>query len=332
MTASATDHPRLLICESAGFSAVALQKLRTCFDVELADLDRHGLLAAIREADAAWVKLRHRIDTEVLAAAQRLRCLVTNTTGLNHLDLQEAERRGIQVLSLRGETEFLKQVRATAELTVALLLALIRKLPQACAHVAQGGWNRDLFKGHELYGRTAGIVGYGRLGRIVAHTLLALGMRVLACSPNLDPHSVEPGVEPSSLDELLPQCDAVLLHANLTPENRGFFGEPQFAAMRPRSWFVNTARGELVDELALLDALESGRLAGAALDVLCDERAVGMPDHPLVRYATSHDTLLLTPHIGGNTYESSEKTEIFLANRLVEWWPEIHHSTVGQST
>ena len=118
--------------------------------------------------NALWVRLRNRIDREVFDAAPRVRFVITNTTGLNHIDQEEADRRGVRVISLRGESEFLKDVRATAEHTVGLLLALMRRIPAARDHVRRGGWNRDLFRGNELYGKTAGIVGYGRLGRLVA--------------------------------------------------------------------------------------------------------------------------------------------------------------------
>jgi D-3-phosphoglycerate dehydrogenase len=242
--------------------------------------------------------------------------IVTPTTGLNHIDLTEAEHRGVQVLSLRGETEFLEDVRATAEHTLALTLSLLRHVPEALSHVRGGGWNRDLFKGRELCGKTVGIVGYGRLGRIVARYLSAVGMHLLATDPNIEKSSVEPNVRLVPLTELLQQSDLVTLHVNLCDETREFFGKTHFALMKQGAWFINTSRGELVDEEALLDALRSGRLTGAALDVLCDERSHGMDSHPLVVYARGHDNLIITPHIGGYTTESIRKTECFLADRL----------------
>lgn len=309
---------KLLIAESDRFSPAAVARLRKEFVVETADLDRSALLERVGNFDALWVRLRNRIDGEIFAAAPGLKYVITNTTGLNHIDLDEAERRGVRVLSLRGETDFLKDVRATAEHTVGLLLALVRRTPAAHAHVCAGGWNRDPFRGNELFGKTAGIVGYGRLGRIVARYLLAFDMRVLATGPHLSQGDVEFGIERMTFDELLASSDVVSLHANLTAESRGCFGGPQFAAMKRGSWLINTARGELVDEAALLDALQSGHLAGAAVDVLCDEQSGGMGDQPLVRYAREHDNLILTPHIGGNTVESLEKTELFLADKLIE--------------
>lgn len=307
---------RIIVSESSGFSARAAETLGRAGQLVLADLDRNGLLAAVGEADVLWVRLRNRIDTEVLTAARRLKVIVTATTGLNHIDLEEARRRGIRVLSLQGETAFLRDIRATAEHTLALMLALLRHVPGATAHVREGGWNRDVFKGRELHGMTVGIVGYGRLGRILARYLKALGTRVLAADPHTDSKTVEPGVTLVALPQLLQGADLVTLHVNLSDETQGLFGREQFALMKQGAWFINTARGELVDETALLDALHSGHLAGAALDVLCHEHCEGMPAHPLVACARAHDHLLITPHIGGCTFESMEKTELFLAKRL----------------
>jgi D-3-phosphoglycerate dehydrogenase / 2-oxoglutarate reductase len=307
---------RILISESGGFSSEAAELLSGVGEVFLADLDRRGLLAAVKEADVLWVRLRNRIDAEVLSVARRLKVIVTPTTGLNHIDLQRAERLGIRVLSLRGESDFLRDIRATAEHTLGLILALLRKIPRATAHVQGGGWNRDLFKGRELHGKTVGIVGYGRLGRLVARYLRAFDTHVLAADPLIAGRAVEAGVTLVALSQLLREADLVSLHVNLGDETRGFFGSEQFSVMKPGSWFINTARGELVDEAALLAALESGQLAGAALDVMCDEDSRGMQAHPLVAYAREHDHLMITPHIGGCTVESMEKTELFLAETL----------------
>lgn len=311
------SRPKLLVAESVGFSCAALARLREAMVVVDANLDRPGLLGAVRDADVLWVRLRHRIDREVFDAAPNLTAVVTNTTGLNHIDLEEAQRRFIRVISLRGEADFLKEIRATAELTVGIALALLRRIPDAHAHVLAGGWDRDVFKGNELHGKTAGIVGYGRLGRIVARYLGALGVEVLATDPCSAPEDADQGVLLVPLDQLLASSDIVSLHVVLDATTTGIIGRQQFARMKPRAWFINTARGELVDEAALIDALRSGRLAGAALDVLSGERPYGMSTHPLVRYAREHQNVLITPHIGGNTFESCESTERFLAERLL---------------
>jgi D-3-phosphoglycerate dehydrogenase len=309
---------KLLLAESARCSEAAVELLSQRLVVQRADLNREGLLAAAPSADLLWVRLRNRIDAEVMDAAPRLHTIITATTGLNHIDLEEAERRKIAVLSLRGEVDFLKEIRATAELTLGLVLSLTRRLPAAIAHAREGRWQRDLFQGNDLFGKTAGIVGYGRLGRIVGDYLAALGMRVLATSPGLTAEEAAPCVEVVSLDELLKQSDLVTLHVNLCPANERFFDAACFARMKAGAWLINTSRGELIDEQALCEALASGHLRGAAVDVLSSEDSCGMLDHPLIQYARRAENLLITPHIGGNTVEAVERTELFLARKLID--------------
>ncbi len=307
--------PHILVTESDHFSPQAQSRLQQLGRVTFANLDRSGLLASVTDAEVLWVRLRHKIDAEVLEAADRLRFIATPTTGLNHIDLPLARRRGVEVISLRGETDFLKEVRATAELAVGLMLASIRNLTAATDHVLGGGWDRDRFRGGELHEKTIGIVGFGRLGRLVAKYLSAFDVRLLATDPR-EPDDLPDNVQMVSLDSLLEQSDIVSLHVNLCDETFGMFGPNQFARMKPGARLINTARGELVDETALLDSLRSGRLAGAALDVLCDERSSGMEGSELVRYVKEHANLIITPHLGGCTVESMAKTEIFLAEKL----------------
>jgi D-3-phosphoglycerate dehydrogenase len=308
----------ILVTESTNFSPAAAKRLEQAGRVIWADLDRPRLLAAVSDASLLWVRLRHQIDREVIDAGTRLQAIATPTTGLNHIDVAYAERRGIRILSLRGETAFLEKIFATGEHTLALILALVRHVPESARHVTEGGWNRDLFRGRELHGKTAGIVGLGRVGRMVAGYLRALGMNVLAADAALRESPID-GVTIVPLETLLEQSDLVTLHVALTEDTRGFFGKDQFRGMKDGAWFVNTSRGELVDESALLAGLVDGRIAGAALDVLSDELSSGMKDHPLVAYARTHQNLLITPHIGGCTIESMQKTEEFLAEKAVSF-------------
>jgi D-3-phosphoglycerate dehydrogenase len=307
------------VSESSGFSPRAAELLGEAGDLTLANLERGALLSAVRDVDILWVRLRNRVDRQVLDAAPELKIIATPTTGRNHIDLNESRNRGIEVLSLFGETAFLSDIRATAEHTVGLILALIRNLPAATAHARMGGWNRDQFKGRELRGKTVGVVGYGRLGRIVSRYLKGFDTVVLAADPNVDPGSIEPPVTLVPLERLLGESDLVTLHVSLSEATHGFFGRRQFSAMKKGGWFINTSRGELVDETALLDALGTGHLAGAALDVLSGEDSESMGTHPVVSYALEHENLILTPHIGGCTAESMTQTEVFLAEKVVRF-------------
>ena len=308
---------KVLMAEPDRFSPRALEALGRFADVRMAGGDLRELLDGASWADVLWVRLRHAIDRQVMDAAPGLRAIVTPTTGLNHIDVGEAGRRGIEVLSLRGETEFLRDVRATAELTIGLMLSLLRRLPAAMEHVRGGGWDRDLFRGNELAGMTVGIVGYGRLGTLVARYLTAFDATVLVADPEVSAAALPAGLQLVSLNELLAQSSLVSLHVNLNGQTEGMFGGAEFGAMKQGAWLVNTARGELVDENALLGALESGRLSGAAVDVLRGEQTRQRAgQQPLVEYARRHGNLLITPHIGGCTAESMEKTELFMAGKL----------------
>lgn len=312
-----TKGHQILIAEPDRMSTNALAILGRLGTLQFAD-DGGVSLAAdqLAKATVLWLRLRHRITAQVMKDAPHLKFIVTPTTGLDHIDMAEAERKGIKVLSLRGEARFLSDVRATAEHTISLMLALLRSLPAGFAHVRQGGWNRDLFWGNELYQKTVGIVGFGRLGRLVSKYLLAFGSKVITADPHVSSAEIPTEATLMPLEKLLNTADIVTLHVNLNGDTAGFFGPKQFANMKTGAWFINTARGDLVDESALLHSLESGRLAGAALDVLKGEQAGGMAAHPLVAYAQSHHNLIITPHLGGCTFESIEKTEVFMAEKL----------------
>jgi D-3-phosphoglycerate dehydrogenase len=308
--------PRIVVTESAGFSGTAAKLLAGIGPVTFADLDRTGLLDAVRKAEVLWIRLRHQVDREVLEAASRLEVIVSPTTGLDHIDLDEVGRRKIRLLSLRGETEFLSEVRATAELTIGLMLVLLRQLPAAISHVLDGGWNRDAFRGRELYGKTVGIIGYGRLGRIVSGYVRAFGAEVVICDPRAREQRDQSWPEDLSLEDLLRVSDIVTIHASADRSSEALLGAAEFPVMKRGALLINTARGQLIDEGALLAALEAGHLAGAALDVVSDERIEYGRGRPVVEYARNHGNLMITPHVGGCTVESMEKTELFLARRL----------------
>ncbi len=314
----------VLVAESVGYSEEALDRYRSLGPVRTADLDVDALDDdALRETlagvEVLVVRLRNRIDERVLDAAPALRAVVTPTTGLDHVDLAACDARLVAVLSLRGETDFLRTVTATAEHTWALLLALVRNLPAASLAAAAGEWDRDRFRGRELKGKVLGIVGLGRLGTMVARYGRAFGMEVAGFDPHLEdwPEGVE---RAASLHELAERAHVLTLHVPLDDATRGLVGAGVLTRMRPGAVLVNTSRGELVDEAALLAALDDGRLAGAALDVVSGETSPeGPAASPLVRRAARDPRLLLTPHIGGATLESMENTEIFMAEKLARW-------------
>jgi D-3-phosphoglycerate dehydrogenase len=308
---------KILNLEPQDYSAEAHALLEMAGTVDNGPLSRAALKKSIKNYNVLVVRLGHKIDTEVLSVANNLKIIITATTGLNHIDVDEAEKRGIEILSLKGEREFLDNIHATAEHSFALLLSLIRKIPASACDVHDGKWNRDSFKGKELNGRTIGIIGYGRIGSKVAKYAEAFRMNVIA-NDILD----IPGVNITDLNSLLSQSDIVSLHVPYSANTHHMIDRSRFQQMKKGALFINTARGEIVDESALLEALKSGHVAGAALDVLQGENSgkkSWVKNDPLWKYARKNSNLLITPHTGGATYDSMSKTEVFMAHKFLKW-------------
>jgi D-3-phosphoglycerate dehydrogenase / 2-oxoglutarate reductase len=301
--------PTILLAESR-FSEAARAELERVGEV----VPFERFEEELPQADAIVAGLELELDGAVLARAPRLRVIATRTSQLRHIDLEEAKRRGIEVLFIEPADPLLHATSSTAEETFALVLALVRNLPWAFDSLKAGRWERARYGGHELAGKTIGLVGYGRLGRMVAGYARSFEMDVLAH----DPHVEVTDAEAVPLEDLLRRADVVSIHCTFDEETRGLIGERELALLRPSAVLVNTARGEIVDEAALLRALEDGRLAGAALDTLAGERPDGshLRDNPLVRYAREHENLIVLPHLGGATLEATERTQLHIAKRL----------------
>jgi D-3-phosphoglycerate dehydrogenase len=264
--------------------------------------DSDYLREEITNYDIYFASLFVRLDNDIIKRAHRLRVVVTPSTGLDHLDIDALEAHGISLLSLKDDTEFLSQVTATAEMTWALLLATVRRLPWAFDAARKGRWARDEFRGQQLSRKTLGVLGYGRLGKIVAEYGKAFQMRVLAC----DTKNIKPagGVQMVDFQTLLRESDVLTIHIHLTQPNRDLLNAHAFNAMKPGAILLNTSRGGVVDENALLQALQSGHLGGAGLDVINGEWEENLSKHSLIRYANEHQNLVISPHIGGATWDS----------------------------
>ena len=313
----------ILNAEPQGYSQEAGAVLAELGEVDAKEMSRSQLLKELDTYDVLIVRLGHQIDRAVIDAGRRLRAIVTATTGLDHIDVTYAQKRGIAVLSLRGETEFLQDVRATAEHTWALLLALLRQIVPASIAARQGNWDRDQFRGQEVFGKRLGIVGLGRIGQKIARYGQTFGMDVAAFDPLVEkwPDGVR---RERRLTDLLKKSDIVSLHVPLNSDTREMIGTAELALLPPGSVLVNTSRGRVVDEKALIEALESKRLAGAALDVVCGERSSeNLAGSQILDYARRHDNVLITPHIGGATHESMAKTEVFMADKLTKFLRSI---------
>ncbi len=297
---------RILVSEPIAEEGLAI--LRGGAEIDARDqLSRPELLAAVADCQGLIVRSGTRVDRELIASAPRLRVIGRAGAGVDNIDLDAASERGIIVLNAAGGNTV-----SAAELAVALLLALSRHLAEANASLKSGEWNRSAFVGAELRGKTVGIVGLGLVGAAVARRLQALEMRTIAFDPFVSAERARSvGAELAPLPELLAQADVVTLHSSAAPDAPPLLGSAEFARMKPGALLVNTARGRLVDESALAAALDSGRLAGAALDVFAEEPA---HDNPLVR----HPRVLATPHLGASTQEAQERVAVDIATETLK--------------
>ncbi len=302
--------PRVLIADK--LEPLGLDLLRQA-GVELDE--RHGLKGdalreALRAADGVIVRSGTQVTAELLDDPGKLRAIVRAGVGVDNIDVAAATRKGIVVMNTPGGNTV-----STAEHTVTMLMALARHIPAADASTHAGKWERGKFVGTQLAGKTLGVVGLGRIGREVARRAAGLDMKVLGFDPFLAPERAgQLGIEAvAGLDQLLPQVDFLTVHTPLTPETKGMVGAAQLALMRKGARVINCARGGIVDETALAEALKSGRLAGAALDVFVQEPPPA--DHPLLALAN----VVVTPHLGASTVEAQESVAREAAQLLIDF-------------
>jgi D-3-phosphoglycerate dehydrogenase len=260
------------------------------------------------------VRLGVHLSESLLKKFPQLKFVATITTGLDHIDLNFCERKSIQVISLKGETAFLTGIRATPEHTWGLLLSLLRNTSSAHNDVLLGHWRRESFFGHELNGKTLGIIGLGRVGSILSGYAHAFGMKILAYDKEFRD---VPNVTMVELDELLGSAEVISLNLPYEKATESFINQKLFMKMMKKPWVVNTARGGIIEEDDLIVALKSGQIKGYATDVLAGEVSFeGKAKSKLVDYAAKNSHVVITPHIAGSTYESMVKTAKFLESKI----------------
>jgi D-3-phosphoglycerate dehydrogenase len=293
---------RVLVREPIAEAGIEL--LRERFDV---DVDSNGDLSdRIGDYDAIVIRSATKLTADLIERADRLKVIGRAGVGVDNVDVEAATRRGIVVANAPEST-----VTSAAEHTVGLLVALARNIPQAHAALKQGRWERSAWGGVELEGKTLGVLGFGRIGQQVARRALGLGMRVVAYDPFVAKERFrELGIERvESPDEVLAVAEFLTLHLPLTPETRGFLGREAIAKLPEGARVINAARGELVDEEALIEALRSGRLAAAAVDVYAEEPYEG----PLLEL----DNVVATPHLAASTEEAQDRAGVIVAEQVV---------------
>jgi D-3-phosphoglycerate dehydrogenase len=302
--------PRVLIAdklESAGVDLLRAAGL----DVETRlGLKGEELAAALREFDAAIVRSQPKVTAESLADPGRLRAIARAGVGVDNIDVPAATRKGIVVMNTPGGNTV-----SAAEHTITLMLAAARKVPAADATMKAGGWDRNKFVGTQVAGKTLGVVGLGRIGREVARRALGLDMTVIALDPFVTAaKAAELGLETAaSLDELLPRVDFLTIHVPLSAETKSLIGAKELARMRKSAVVLNVARGGIVDEAALAEALKAGTIGGAGIDVFGTEPTTA--DNPLLKAPN----IVLTPHLGASTVEAQENVAVEAAQLIADF-------------
>lgn len=258
--------------------------------------NREKLLTAVPEADALLVRSATTVDAEVLNAGTKLKIVARAGVGLDNVDVDAATARGILVVNAPTSN-----IHSAAEHAVALLLAAARQIPAADASLREHAWKRSAFSGTEIFGKTVGVVGLGRIGQLVAQRLAPFGARVVAYDPYVSPaRAAQLGIELLSLNELLSRADFISVHLPKTPETAGLIGKDALAKTKPGVIIVNAARGGLVDEAALVEAITSGHVRGAGIDVFATEPCTDSPLFDLPQ-------VVVTPHLGASTSEAQDR-------------------------
>jgi D-3-phosphoglycerate dehydrogenase len=300
---------RVLVTDTLADSGLAI--LRAADDVDLdyrPGLKGEELLKEVAASDALITRSGTAVTKELVNAGTRLRIVGRAGVGLDNVDVEACTERGILVINAP-----MANIMSATEHTMAMLLALCRNIPEAHASVKRGEWTRAKFMGMELNEKTLGIIGLGRIGSRVTTRARAFGMKVIAYDPYIPPvRFQENGAEQVTLDALLARADVITVHTPLTDETRGMLGVNEIAKMKPGAVVLNIARGGIYEEQALADALNAGRIAGAAIDVYTDEPP--RKEHPLV----TAKNIILSPHIGANTIEAQDRVAVQTSEMVID--------------
>jgi D-3-phosphoglycerate dehydrogenase len=297
---------KILILEPEYFDSYAVKALESVGKVTAKRMDRKELMASIGEFDILVVRIETRLDAFMLSKAKKLKLIGSATTSLNHIDLGYAKDHGIKVLNLHGTHTI-----PTAEHALSLTLSLARNIPWAYESIREGKWERHKFIGIGLDGKTIGIVGLGRIGKRVATYAKSLGMNVIYYDPYVNSRIAQK----TSLNSLLKKSDIISIHAALTDETLMMIGKKEFSNMKENALVINTARGLIIDNDALIKALKSKSIAGAAIDVFPNEPVSHM-EKELLDYSKSAANLLLTPHLGASTREALHAAGMDIAKQI----------------
>lgn len=301
---------KILVSDPLAPQGLELFQRAPGFDVDVRlELKPAELIGLIGDYQGLVIRSGTKVTSEVVEAAQNLKVIGRAGVGVENVDVEAASKKGIVVMNTPGGNDV-----TTAEHTISLMTSLARHIPQAVASLKMGKWTREKFMGVELCNKTLGIIGLGKVGRIVAERALGFRMKVIAHDPFVPTESAARlGVEVVSLDEIYERSDFITVHTPMTNETRGLINSNTFAKMKTGVRIINCARGGIVDEEDLIQALQEGKVAGAALDVFVEEPP--RPDHPLLMM----DQVITTPHLGASTGEAQLNVAIAVAQQMIDF-------------
>jgi D-3-phosphoglycerate dehydrogenase len=302
--------PRVLICDKLESTGIDLLQAAGLEVDNRPGLTGAELGSALQAADGAILRSATRVTADLLESPGKLRAIARAGVGVDNIDVGAATRRGIVVMNTPGGNTI-----SAAEHTVALLMSMARHVPAADASMKTGKWERNKFLGTQLAGKTIGVIGLGRIGREVARRAAGLDLKVIGFDPLLSPErAAQLGIEAvSNLEQMFPRCDFLTVHVPLGADTKSLIGSKELALLKPGCRLLNVARGGIIDEAALADALRAGRVAGAAIDVFSAEPPPA--DHPLL----SCPNVVLTPHLGASTVEAQENVAREAAQLLIDY-------------
>jgi len=314
---------RVLHLDPHGYSETAKNRIRSVALLDEGPMDRKTLVSEIHKYHGVILRFGNKIDSEIISHAKNLRVIATNTTGTDHIDTTAAASANVSVISLKGEYKFLSTISSTAELTWGLILCLLRNIPASIADVHRSLWRRDLFVGRDLTGRRLGILGFGRIGKMVSRYGQAFFMEVKFYDSDVEGGAE--GIERlSSIEQLFSWSDILTIHLPLNEVTQGIVSGSLIERLRPSSYLINTSRGAILNEEDLLHCLTTKKIAGAALDVLSGELDKDFPfNSKLVNYSKNNSNLLISPHIGGASYDAWQKTEDFICEKVALFFESL---------
>jgi len=304
---------KILCPDPKNFSNAAINFLQKKFDLTLCTPDEFLALNSLNEFDCLLIRFNTIIDKKVLNKLQHLKYILCPTTGLDHIDVNSAEKRGIKIISLKGDVDFLKSITSTAELAFLLILSSVRKVNVAFDEVYNRNWNLNIQSGNELKNKTIGILGLGRLGNIVAKYAKCFDMNVYYFDIEEKTDIYYNRV--NSLEELIEVSDILSIHIPLNKKTKGLIGQNEFRIFNRCKYLINTSRGAIINSKSLIQYMDRTSDFHAALDVLEDEKN---PENSLVEYSLKNKNLIITPHIGGNTKEAIENTDMHIINKFIK--------------